>query len=1105
MFSSSNSAAAGPVTVKPNYTMGDGGHEKGINCIDFYGGSDRPFLVTGSDDQTVRIWDYHTKSCVRVLEGHTNNVSAVIFHPQLPFLLSAGEDATLRIWNAQTFRPEASYNFGMERAWGLACCRAHNSIGIAFDSGSVVFQLGRGDPCASIDPIQGRLVWSRARGSGSAGSHGNEILTGMVRLLDVEGRPIRVPADGEIIPLTPKELGTSDVFPQNLQHSPDGRLVAVWGDGEYVIYSTIGWRNRAFGKGAEIAWAAPGGDIFASRDSNGRVMINRVSAHDQGVPLQGIVDCDKIYGGPLLGVSIGGSTLSFYDWTGDVLIRTIDVSASAVTWSPDASHVAIQTESSCYILSAKAAVIKSPQSFPSGEEGIEDSLELVDELEQPLKSVCWISGNCFVYLTEENRLAYHVVGGDADESFQLALFDRSHFLLGFLPGEQRVYLTDQDLQVSSYTIMPALITFQSAVLAGGDLTKSLALLENIPANYYARLAVFLQRRGYLREALKISPDAHFQFELAVQLNDLNLARELLQEKMNGDQGKWQELGKVALKAWNLPIAEEALHKAGDLASLFLLYAAAGDTDGLIQIAREAAKKSGHVNLAFAAYVKAGAYVPAFELLLSEGRAPEAALFARTYGLSAENVAQAVEMWRRKSKKEKVAAALADPLNNPEKFAGVSLGSANVVGGAPVTPRGRSVSFDGNVSVAGSSSTISLKQANGDISESAAQIPIITNANAIFDDVTSMTSEKYQTDASDDQMSLEVNTAGTGTRLEDLDEETEEIAAGYEEGEEEGVNGRNNKYNGYGLDDIEEMEPEYESSIVNAAEELEEGEDGAIIESEYINVCENEFEGEPEYEAELEEYTGSYEGTYEEEQPESLAVAYETVVEPEPESESVAVEHETVIEPEPVPLAVAYESPYASPTEFVSQEQGDDDLLAELETLHVTDTFNEAILEVVEDGGDVYEVNEPEYPVEEKEEEYKEDVVGDYTTTKAEYSTEYTTTTDFTTNNTAEYNATNNNGYASANEYSNNDYYGYSGTDNINEYNNEYPADEYPAYPAEYTTEEYPAEYSANTFSEYPATYNTDNDNLAKKEKGSDSENVHEEIDFGGEGDADGWL
>lgn len=30
------------------YTMV--GHQKGINCLDFYAGPDKPYLVTGSDD-----------------------------------------------------------------------------------------------------------------------------------------------------------------------------------------------------------------------------------------------------------------------------------------------------------------------------------------------------------------------------------------------------------------------------------------------------------------------------------------------------------------------------------------------------------------------------------------------------------------------------------------------------------------------------------------------------------------------------------------------------------------------------------------------------------------------------------------------------------------------------------------------------------------------------------------------------------------------------------------------------------------------------------------------------------------------------------------------
>ena len=60
------------------------GHTKGVNCVAFYMGGDRPFLVSGADDRTAKIWDYQTKKCVATLEGHTNNVSAVAFHPEVP-------------------------------------------------------------------------------------------------------------------------------------------------------------------------------------------------------------------------------------------------------------------------------------------------------------------------------------------------------------------------------------------------------------------------------------------------------------------------------------------------------------------------------------------------------------------------------------------------------------------------------------------------------------------------------------------------------------------------------------------------------------------------------------------------------------------------------------------------------------------------------------------------------------------------------------------------------------------------------------------------------------------------------------------------------------
>lgn len=41
---------------QPNFTLE--GHEKGVNCVDYYHGGDKPYLISGADDRLVKIWDY---------------------------------------------------------------------------------------------------------------------------------------------------------------------------------------------------------------------------------------------------------------------------------------------------------------------------------------------------------------------------------------------------------------------------------------------------------------------------------------------------------------------------------------------------------------------------------------------------------------------------------------------------------------------------------------------------------------------------------------------------------------------------------------------------------------------------------------------------------------------------------------------------------------------------------------------------------------------------------------------------------------------------------------------------------------------------------------
>jgi len=77
-------------------------------------------------------------------------------------------------------------------------------------------------------------------------------------------------ADGERLPLAAKDLGSCDMYPGTLVHSPNGRFVAVCGDGEYIIYTALAWRNKSYGSALSFVWGDDS-NICATRDSSSSV------------------------------------------------------------------------------------------------------------------------------------------------------------------------------------------------------------------------------------------------------------------------------------------------------------------------------------------------------------------------------------------------------------------------------------------------------------------------------------------------------------------------------------------------------------------------------------------------------------------------------------------------------------------------------------------------------------------------------------------------------------------------------------------------------------------------------------------------------------------
>uniref|UniRef100_A0ACD5ZMW5 Uncharacterized protein n=1 Tax=Avena sativa TaxID=4498 RepID=A0ACD5ZMW5_AVESA len=277
----------------PNFTLD--GHSKGVNCVDYFTGGDRPFLITGSDDQTAKVWDYQTKSCVQTLDGHSHNVSAVCFHPELPIIITGSEDGTVRLWHSTTYRLENTLNYGLERVWALGYMKGSRRIGIGYDEGTIMIKIGREVPVASMDN-SGKIIWAKH----------NEIQTVNIKTVGA-GNEI---ADGERLPLAVKELGSCDLYPQSLRHNPNGRFVVVCGDGEYIIYTALAWRNRSFGSALEIVWSTDG--EYAVRESTSRIKIYSKNFQERK-SIRPTFSTERVFGGVLLAMCTN-DFICFYDW-----------------------------------------------------------------------------------------------------------------------------------------------------------------------------------------------------------------------------------------------------------------------------------------------------------------------------------------------------------------------------------------------------------------------------------------------------------------------------------------------------------------------------------------------------------------------------------------------------------------------------------------------------------------------------------------------------------------------------------------------------------------------------------------------------------------------
>lgn len=627
----------------PNFTL-SAPESKGFNYVDYYPHGDKPYLLTSSDDKSIKIWDYQTKACVASLDGHISNVSFAVFHAELPLIISGSEDSTIKIWNSNTYKLEKTLNYRLERAWCVSTKKNSSLIAVGFDAGSVIVQLGDDKPLLSMDQ-SGKIIWCKH----------SEVYHSVIKASDANVE------DGEILSLSQKEFGSVEVFPNSLVHSPNGRFVTVTGDDEYIIYTSLAWRNKMYGQALDFVWAQDS-NYYAIRESKTSIKIFKNFKEKSNGQITLIYEADKIFGGALLAVKSDDS-ISFYDWETGSIVRTISVDAENVYWNDDGDMVLISSNESVYALSFNRDIFQ--EHYDNGtvdpEEGVEESFDVVYEVDDQILTGKWV-GSVFLYTSSSNRLNY-LVGGSI---YNLAHFDKTMFLLGYMSRDNKVYVSDKDVNVVSYYLSLSVLEYQTVVMRG-DLEYADTILEKIDDRDINKIARFLEEQGYVEKALEISNDNDQKFDLAIQTLNFDLASDIATKE--NTTHKWKKLGDTSLANFKFDLAIQSFENSKDYQSLLLLYTSFNNIEGLKQLSKSCIE-AGKLNSAFVAAWAAKDLTTCIEILKKSNRFTEASFLSLVYNSDVKQLDEVTTLWKQNLSsqgKDKISSRILLASENPSSF------------------------------------------------------------------------------------------------------------------------------------------------------------------------------------------------------------------------------------------------------------------------------------------------------------------------------------------------------------------------------------------------------------------------------------------------------
>lgn len=488
------------------------GHQGGINTIDFINSYN---FVTGADDLNVIVWDLKSSMPIAVLKGHTGNVNKIKLLKNS--FVSCSEDSSIRFWNMDY----KCYNIinTQSRAWDLLY--KDGKIFIGTDDEFIVYEEQKVDNQAFV--CENKILYNSK----------NTLFSTKIDQINAF-----------------KELGTFDAEYTHFSANNNGKLICVFLEDQFTVYSTLGMRKKYFDKGNNLFFLE--NDSFVYLKDEKIIFVKKFEIEKSFL----INNCSAIlYANNNKILVVENNYASLFSISGE-LIHNFKLRAEKAFIIGD-----------FYVLAhAKISVF-------------DKNFNLVDDFDNKIDS----------YVINDDVLFFN----DNYKTNYLILSNKSCFLgnLKYCPYIFGIY--DNNLFYLSEGIKQSKIDFD-LILYQKNFLNGLKL--EIGSGIKEKAISFLVSLKCYDEALELCENENQKFEILLVLGRYEEALGAANSPI-----KYEKLGKYFYEKGQMKHAAECFYKAGILDSL-LLTDLNGDKKYLEYVAKEA-KSCGKNNLAFLAAYK----------------------------------------------------------------------------------------------------------------------------------------------------------------------------------------------------------------------------------------------------------------------------------------------------------------------------------------------------------------------------------------------------------------------------------------------------------------------------------------------------------------------